>query len=70
MDTILLGYILKKKGITNTALIEAMGWSEGTRQTRCIRGENWKVDELETLLKLGISWDEIGQIFLPKNYQT
>lgn len=70
MDTLLLEYSFKKKGISNTALIEAMGWSEGTRQTRCIRGENWKVDELETLLGFGFSWDEIGQIFLPKNYQT
>ena len=69
MDTILLDYLLKKHDISNTALIEAMGWSEGTRQTRCIRGENWRMDEVKTLLKLGISWDDLGHIFLIKNYQ-
>lgn len=70
MDTLLLEYKLKSKGITTADLAEALGWSEGTRQNRCIRGENWRMDEVVALLKMGLTWGEIGQIFLAENYQN
>lgn len=63
MDTLLLEYKLRSRGITTADLAEANGWSEGTRQNRCLRGENWRMDEVITLLKMGLTWDEIGQIF-------
>lgn len=70
MDTLLLEYKLKSKGIDTARLLKEMGWSEGTRQTRCIRGENWRLDEAKTLLSLGFTWGELGQIFLGKDYQV
>lgn len=63
MNTLLLEYRLKVHDITRTALLEVMGWSEGTRQARCIRGENWTVEEVRTLLRIGFTFDEIRSIF-------
>lgn len=63
MNTLLLDYRLKVHGITRTTLLEVMGWSEGTRQARCIRGENWTVEEVRILLRIGFSFDEIRPIF-------
>lgn len=63
MNTLLLEYRLKVHDITRTTLLEVMGWSEGTRQARCLRGENWTVEEINTLLQVGFSFDEIRSIF-------
>lgn len=67
MDTILLEYKLKVYKITRRQLKNAMGWSEGTRQARCIRGENWLVSEVRKLLDLGFSWDDLRVIFFTPN---
>lgn len=63
MDVLLLQYRLADKGIDRHMLMEAMGWSDGTRQTRCNAGTNWLVDELRTLIRLGFSEKEIKDIF-------
>lgn len=63
MDTLLLEYKLKVHNIPRPVLLEVMGWSEGTRQARCLRGENWTVEELRTLLQVGFSFEEIREIF-------
>jgi len=63
MDCLLLEYRLKKKGISRIDLLEMMGWSDPTRQTRMIAGEGWKVDELKILLQAGFSFEEIRDIF-------
>lgn len=63
MDTLLLEYKLKSHDITRVQLQEAMHWSEGTRQARCIRGENWLVEEAKRLLDLGLSQDDLWRIF-------
>lgn len=67
MNTLLLDYRLKVHDITRTTLLEVMGWSEGTRQARCLRGENWTVEEVNTLLRVGFSFDEIRSIFFSSN---
>lgn len=63
MDTLLLEYKLKAKGIERGDLLREMGWSESTRQARILRGENWQVEELKVLLRLGFSFEEIALIF-------
>ena len=63
MDTLLLEYRLKVHEISRLALLDVMGWSETTRQARCIRGENWTVAELRTLLRIGFTFDELRSIF-------
>ena len=63
MDTLLLDYRLKVHDIGRTRLLAEMGWSESTRQARCIRGENWTVEEVRTLHRLGFSFEEIRSIF-------
>ena len=70
MDRILLEYLLRKNNISIADLCSAMAWSEGTRQTRVIRGENWRVDEVIKLLELGLTRSDIEHIFLPKKSQT
>lgn len=67
MDTILLEYKLNVYRITKRQLKNAMGWSEGTRQARCIRGENWLVSEVKKLLDLGFTWDDLRVIFFTPN---
>lgn len=67
MDTILLEYKLKVYKITRRQLKDAMDWSEGTRQARCLRGENWLVSEVKKLLDLGFSWDDLRVIFFMPN---
>ena len=63
MDTLLLDYKLKTYGVTREALCAAMGWSESTRQARCIRGENWLVREIDILFRIGFTNDDIFAIF-------
>lgn len=63
MDTLLLEYKLKAHDVSRTKLLAEMGWSESTRQARILRGENWQVEELTTLLRLGFSFEEIALIF-------
>ena len=63
MDTLLLDYKIKTAGITRAQLNEVMGWSESTRQARCIRGENWLVDEVNNLIQLGMTHDDVLSIF-------
>ena len=63
MDVILLQYFLNKHGIENRALCEAMGWSDVTRRTRIAGGVNWRVDELHVLMTLGLTKDEIDDVF-------
>lgn len=63
MDTLLLEYKLKAKGIERGDLLREMGWSESTRQARILRGENWQVEELKTLQRLGFSFEELALIF-------
>lgn len=67
MDTLLLEYKLKVHDISRIDLLKIMGWSEGTRQARCIRGENWTVEELQALLEVGFSFEEIQHIFFRPN---
>ena len=67
MDIILLEYKLKSAGVTRRKLNETMGWSEGTRQTRCLRGENWLVSEAAKLLSLGLTWEDLRVIFFTEN---
>lgn len=67
MDTLLLEYRLKVHEISRLALLDVMGWSETTRQARCIRGENWTVSELRTLLQIGFTFDELRAIFFSGN---
>lgn len=63
MDNLYLNYKLKELNITRAQLLDAMSWSEGTRQARCIRGENWLVEEVRKLLDLGLSRDDLWRIF-------
>lgn len=67
MDTLLLEYKLKAKGIERSDLLREMGWSESTRQARILRGENWQVEELKTLQRLGFSFEELALIFFNSN---
>lgn len=63
MDTLRLDYKLKTCGIDRKTLLDIMGWSESTRQARCIRGENWLVDEVNNLIQLGMTRDDVFSIF-------
>lgn len=63
MDTLRLEYKLKSCGIDRKTLLSIMGWSESTRQARIIRGENWLVEEVKTLLQLGLSREDVFAIF-------
>lgn len=63
MDTLLLDYKLKTCGIDRKELLDIMGWSESTRQARCIRGENWLVDEVNNLIQLGMTREDVYSIF-------
>lgn len=67
MDTLLLEYKLKAKGIERGDLLREMGWSESTRQARILRGENWQVEELKTLQRLGFSFEELAHIFFSQH---
>ena len=63
MDTLYLNYKLKAQDVSRAQILETMSWSESTRQARCIRGENWLVEELKKLLDLGLSRDDLWRIF-------
>lgn len=63
MDTLRLDYKLKTCGIDRKTLLDIMGWSESTRQARCIRGENWLVDEVNNLIQLGLPREDVLSIF-------
>ena len=63
MDVLLLQYRLAQLGVDNTALREAMSWSDGTRITRVNTGKNWTADELRTLLRLGLTFEDLKRIF-------
>lgn len=63
MDTLLLEYKLKVYNLERAQLLQLMGWSESTRQARCIRGENWTIEEVQTLIDAGFSLKDIELIF-------
>ena len=63
MDTLLLEYKLKVHKLERSQLLKLMGWSESTRQARCIRGENWTIEEARTLIGAGFSLEDIEHIF-------
>lgn len=63
VDTLYLNYKLKTQNVSRLQLLKAMDWSEGTRQARCIRGENWQVEEVKKLLDLGLTRDDLWRIF-------
>lgn len=63
MDTLLLEYKLKVHNLERAQLLQRMGWSESTRQARCIRGENWTIEEVQTLIDAGFSLRDVELIF-------
>lgn len=63
MDELKLQYLLAKKEISRASLAEAMGWSPGTCWARVAAGENWKVDEVNILIRLGFTEEEIKSVF-------
>ena len=63
MDVILLQFYLSKRGVDNRMLRESMGWSDVTRRTRMNAGRGWKVAELQVLMTLGFTRDEIYKVF-------
>lgn len=66
MDTLLLEYKLKVHNLERAQLLELMGWSESTRQARCIRGENWTIEEVQTLIDAGFSLRDVELIFFTR----
>ena len=63
MDVLKLQYMLAKKEISRASLAEAMGWSPGTCFTRVAAGENWKVDEVNNLIRIGFTLREVLSVF-------
>lgn len=66
MDTLLLEYKLKVYNLERAQLLQLMGWSESTRQARCNRGENWTIEEAQTLIDAGFSLKDIELIFFTR----
>lgn len=63
MDRPLLMYYLAQHDINPIDLENDIGWSPGTRLARITHGRGWKVDELLTLMRLGLTEEEIGNVF-------
>ena len=66
MDVLKLQYLMAAKTISRQDLGEVMGWSPGTIFRRVACGENWKVDEVNVLLRIGFSEKEIRDVFEEK----
>lgn len=70
MDELKLQYLLAKKEISRASLAESMGWSPGTCWTRVSVGDNWKVDEVNKLIRLlGFTEEEIKSVFAEEGRQ-
>lgn len=64
MDELKLQYLLAKKEISRADLAESMGWSPGTCWTRVSVGDNWRVDEVNKLIRMGFTEEEIKSVFV------
>lgn len=68
MDVAYLEYVLKKKGISRARLTQEMGWSTMTcvrrlQEHESLEGSNWMAAELNKLLSMGFSFEDLGKIF-------
>lgn len=63
MDHLWLEYKLKLKGISNADLAKAQNWSNSTLNRRLSGESDWTVTELQVLLSLGFSVEDLNKIF-------
>lgn len=66
MDVLKLQYLMATKDISRQGLAEIMDWSPGTCFKRVACGENWKVDEVNVLIRIGFTEEEIKEIFMER----
>ena len=64
IDRAYLRYCMEKHGVSREDLIKAEDWSATTYTRKVVTRESeWTVDEIKVLIRLGIAWDEVEQIF-------
>lgn len=67
MDVAYLEYVLKKKGISRAQLTQEMGWSKSTATRRFSSEQKWLAPEINHLLTIGFTENEILKIFFDQS---